>query len=33
MSGTDWEKAIAERDEKIAELEAQGESDRIDFRL
>lgn len=57
MSGTDWEKAVAERDEKIAaleaqvakaaknaetaeqlrseiaELKAQGESDRIDFRL
>ncbi len=56
MSGTDWEKAVAERDEKIAaleaqvaeaakrvetadalrneiaELKAQGESDRIDFR-
>ena len=57
MSGVDWEKAIAERDEKIAaleqqvadaaknaeaaealrgkiaELKAQGESDRIDFKL
>lgn len=57
MSGVDWEKAIAERDEKIAtleqqvadaaksaetadalrseiaELKAQGESDRIDFEL
>ncbi|MBP3883771.1 MAG: hypothetical protein J6D54_02375 [Olsenella sp.] len=57
MSGKDWEKAIAERDEKIAaleahmadaaknaeaaeqlrgeiaELKAQGESDRIDFKL
>ena len=57
VSGTDWEKAVAERDEKIAaleaqvaeaaknaktaeqlrgeiaELKAQGESDRIDFRL
>ena len=57
VSGVDWEKAIAERDEKIAaleqqvaeatknaetaeqlrgeiaELRAQGESDRIDFRL
>jgi hypothetical protein len=57
VSGTDWEKAVAERDEKIAELEqqvaeaarnaetaeqlrgeiaelkAQGESDRIDFKL
>ena len=57
MSGVDWEKAIAERDEKIAALEqqvanaaknaeaaealrgeiaqlkAQGESDRIDFKL
>ena len=57
MSGADWEKAIAERDEKIAaleqqvadaaksveaaealrgeiaELKAQGESDRIDFKL
>ena len=57
MSGTDWEKAIAERDERIAaleqqvadaaksaetadalrgeiaELKAQGESDRIDFEL
>ena len=33
VSGTDWEKAVAERDEKIAALEAQGESDRIDFRL
>lgn len=57
VSGADWEKAIAERDEKIAsleaqvaeaaknaekaeklrgeiaELKAQGESDRIDFRL
>lgn len=57
MSGTDWEKAVAERDEKIAaleaqvaeaaknaetverlrdqiaELKAQGKSDRIDFRL
>ncbi len=57
VSGTDWEKAVAERDEKIAaleaqvteaaknaetaeqlrgeiaELRAQGESDRIDFRL
>lgn len=57
MSGTDWEKAVAERDEKIAaletqvaeaaknaetaeqlrgeiaELKAQGESDRIDFKL
>lgn len=56
-SGIDWEKAVAERDEKIAsleaqvaeaaknaetaerlrgeiaELKAQGESDRIDFRL
>lgn len=32
-SGIDWEKAVAERDEKIASLEAQGESDRIDFRL
>lgn len=55
MSGSDWEKAVAERDEKIAaleaqvaeaaknaetaeklrgeiaELKAQGESDRIDF--
>ena len=57
VSGVDWEKAVAERDEKIAaleaqvaeaaknaeaaeqlrgeidELKAQGESDRIDFRL
>ena len=57
VNGTDWEKAVAERDEKIAaleaqvaeaaknaevaeqlrgeiaELKAQGESDRIDFRL
>lgn len=57
MSGTDWEKAVAERDERIAALEAQvaeaaknaetserlrseiaglkaqGESDRIDFKL
>lgn len=57
VSGTDWEKAVAERDEmiaaleaqvaeaaknaeateqlrcEIAELKAQGESDRIDFRL
>lgn len=57
MSGTDWEKAVAEHDEKIAaleaqvaeaaknaetaeqlrgeiaELKAQGESDRIDFKL
>lgn len=57
VSGTDWEKAIAERDGRIAELEqqvadaaknaetaealrnqiaelkAQGESDRIDFKL
>lgn len=57
VSGTDWEKGVAERDEKIAalesqvaeaaknaeaaeqlrgeiaELKAQGESDRIDFRL
>lgn len=57
VSGKDWEKAVAERDEKIAaleaqvaeaaksvetaeklrceiaELKAQGESDRIDFRL
>lgn len=57
MSGTDWEKAVAERDEKIAmlgaqvaeaaknaetaeqlrgeiaELKAQDESDRIDFKL
>mgnify|MGYP003238892157 CR=1 FL=1 len=57
VSDTDWEKAVAERDEKIAaleaqvaeaaqsaetaeqlrgeiaELKAQGESDRIDFRL
>lgn len=57
MSGTDWEKAVANRDEKIAvleaqvagaaknaetaeqlrgeiaELKAQGESDRIDFKL
>ena len=57
VSGSDWEKAVAERDEKIAvletqvaeaarnaetaeqlrgeiaELKAQGESDRIDFRL
>ena len=57
VSGTNWEKAVAERDEKIAaleaqvaeaaknaetaeqlrgeiaELKAQGESDRIDFRL
>lgn len=57
MSGTDWEKAVAERDERIAaleaqvaeaaknaetserlrseiaELKAQGESDRIDFKL
>lgn len=57
VSSTDWEKAVARRDEKIAELEAQmaeaaknaeaaeklrsqiaelkaqGESDRIDFRL
>lgn len=57
VNGTDWEKAIAERDEKIAALEAQvaeaaknaetaeqlrnqiaklkaqGESDRIDFKL
>ena len=57
VSGADWEKAVAERDEKItaleaqvaeaaknaetaeqlrgeiAELRAQGESDRIDFRL
>ena len=57
VRGTDWEKAVAERDEKIsaleaqiaeaaknaeaadqlrgeiAELKAQGESDRIDFKL
>ena len=57
VSGADWEKAVAERDEKIAtleaqvaeaaknaetaeqlrgeiaELKAQGESDRIDFKL
>ncbi len=57
VDGTDWEKAVAERDEKIAaleaqvaeaarnaetaeqlrgeiaELKAQGESDRIDFKL
>ena len=57
VNGTDWEKAVAERDEKIAaleaqvaeatknaetaeqlrnqiaELKAQGESDRIDFKL
>ena len=57
VSGTDWEKAVAERDERIAtleaqvaeaaknaetaeqlrnqiaELKAQGESDRIDFKL
>lgn len=57
MNGTDWENAVAERDEKIAaletqvaeaaknaetaeqlrgeiaELKAQGESDRIDFKL
>ncbi|WP_308615811.1 hypothetical protein [uncultured Enorma sp.] len=57
VSGTDWEKAVAERDEKIAaleaqvaeaaknaetaeqlrgeiaELKAQGESDRMDFKL
>lgn len=57
VSGTDWEQAVAERDEKItaleaqvaeaaknaetaerlrgeiAELKAQGESDRIDFKL
>ena len=57
VSGTDWEKVVAERDEKIAaletqiaeavknaetaeqlrsqiaELKAQGESDRIDFKL
>ncbi len=57
VSGTDWEKAVADRDEKIAvleaqvaeaaknaetaeqlrgeiaELKAQGESDRIDFKL
>ena len=57
LSGTDWEKAVTERDEKIAalekqvaeaaksaetadalrkeiaELKAQGESDRVDFRL
>ena len=49
VSGTDWEKAVAERDEKteaaknaetaeqlrgeIAELKAQGESDRINFKL
>ena len=57
VSGVDWEKAIAERDERIAaleqqvadaaknaeaaealrgeiaELKAQGESDRIDFKL
>ena len=33
MSGTDWEKAVAERDERIAELKAQGESDRIDSKL
>ena len=57
MSGKDWEKAVAERDEKIAaleaqvaeaaknavtaerlrseiaELKAQGKSDRIDFKL
>ena len=57
VSGTDWEKAVTERDEKIAaleaqvakaaknaeaaerlrnqiaELKAQGESDRIDFKL
>lgn len=57
VSGADWEKAVAERDENIAELEAQvaeaaknvetaeqlrsqiaelkaqGESDRIDFKL
>ena len=48
MNGADWERAVAERDEKItaleaqaaerlrgeiAELKAQGESDRIDFKL
>ena len=57
VSGTDWERTVAERDEKIAaleaqvaeaaknaetaeqlrgeiaELKAQGESDRIDFKL
>lgn len=32
MSGADWEKAVAERDE-IAELKAQGEPDHIDFKL
>lgn len=30
---TDYERAIGERDARIAELEAQGESDRVDFRL
>lgn len=33
MSGVDWKKAIAESDGHIAELEARGESDRIDFQL
>lgn len=33
MSGVDWKKAIAESDGRIAELEARGESDRIDFQL
>ena len=32
VSGADWEKAVAERDE-IAELKARGESDHIDFKL
>jgi hypothetical protein len=31
--GVNYERAIGERDARIAELEAQGESDRIDFRL
>ena len=32
-SGVDYEWVIGERAARIAELEAQGESDRIDFRL
>ncbi len=31
--GVNYERAIGERDARIAELEAQDESDRIDFRL
>lgn len=33
VAGTDYEKAIAERDGRIAELKAQGEGERIDFAL